>query len=498
MDINYILNPDYTLKKDSNRVILYSKRHVKNGGTIGWVSYLHPLQAMIFSLFTQERSFQDNVISLSQMMDMSVAKVYSFLEPFIENEENLKATWKGESIVFPKKMLINAKEAIKISEDNNKLSTVDLLTTKDVDIHTKRLQTFPLIFTFMLTNRCVTQCKYCYADTKTRVKKELSTERILQLLKEAYQIGVQNINLIGGEIFLHKDWDIILAELIKYGYEPDILSTKFPLTQKMVDRIEEIGFKNPIQVSLDSLDDQILENLICVKTGYASKIKETLRMLDNSSLNYQISTVLTKYNSSQESLLGIHDFVSQLKSLDNWDLRLAMDSIYQDANSLKISRNQAKEVYDLVTNHIKPNSTTTVDMDISLAEKEFFVAKEGSKSFEGAKCSALNNHMFILPDGQVTICEQLYWNPNFIIGNVANSSIQEIWNSDKVKNLLNLRQKDIQKQSGCKACNQFKKCFGESNRCWADIIKAYGNNKWDFPDPRCNKAPQMKNNLAYV
>jgi radical SAM protein with 4Fe4S-binding SPASM domain len=498
MKTSYILNPDYTLKHDSNRVILYSKRHIKNGGANGWVSYLHPLQAMIFSLFKEEKSLNENLSLISKMTRMSEAKIHSFLKPFMENNESLKATWNGEDIAFPKKMLIEAKNAIRSKKDND-LSIDKLLNHKRVDIQTKRLQTFPLIFTFMLNNRCVTKCKYCYADTKTKVKEELSTERIKDLLKEAYELGVQNVNLIGGEIFLHKDWDIILEELIKYGYEPDILSTKFPLTKKMIERIEEIGFKNPIQVSLDSLQDDVLENLICVKKGYADKIKKTLKMLDESSLNYQISTVLTKYNASEESLLSIHNFILDLKKLSNWDLRLAMDSLYQDANSLKLSREQALNVHSVVTEQIKPNCNTIVDMDVSLAEKEFFVAKEGSSSFEGAKCSALNNHMFILPDGQVTICEQLYWNPNFIIGNVTQDSIQDVWNSDRVKQLLSLKQNDIQKRSACKSCSKFTTCFSESNRCWADIIKAYGGSKWDFPDPRCNKAPKMmQNNLAYV
>ena len=30
-----------------------------------------------------------------------------------------------------------------------------------------------------------------------------------------------------------------------------------------------------------------------------------------------------------------------------------------------------------------------------------------------------------------------------------------------------------------------------------DIIKAYGKDCWDFPDPRCCFAPAMKNKLSY-
>lgn len=43
----------------------------------------------------------------------------------------------------------------------------------------------------------------------------------------------------------------------------------------------------------------------------------------------------------------------------------------------------------------------------------------------------------------------------------------------------------------------FEDCFSYQNRCWSDIIKAYGKDCWDFPDPRCCFAPAMKNKLSY-
>jgi len=104
---------------------------------------------------------------------------------------------------------------------------------------------------------------------------------------------------------------------------------------------------------------------------------------------------------------------------------------------------------------------------------------------------------FILPDGEVTICEQLYWNPNFIIGNVNENSISEIWNSPKSLALANMKIDNIQEKSRCRTCTLFQDCFDNRNRCWVDIIKAYGEENWDYPDPRCNKAPKMIFDLSF-
>ncbi|MFR9260292.1 MAG: hypothetical protein ACLVL2_04000 [Bacteroides cellulosilyticus] len=45
----------------------------------------------------------------------------------------------------------------------------------------------------------MTHCRYCYADTRTQVQNWLPTSRILELIREAAELPVQQINLIGGK-----------------------------------------------------------------------------------------------------------------------------------------------------------------------------------------------------------------------------------------------------------------------------------------------------------
>lgn len=95
----------------------------------------------------------------------------------------------------------------------------------------------------MLTNQCVTHCKYCYADTSTQIKSPLTTQRMMELIKEASDLQVQQVNLIGGEIFLHKDWKIILKELVKRGIAPEFISTKMPITQNYCKMYRKQGIR---------------------------------------------------------------------------------------------------------------------------------------------------------------------------------------------------------------------------------------------------------------
>lgn len=117
-------------------------------------------------------------------------------------------------------------------------------------------------------------------------------------------------------------------------------------------------------------------------------------------------------------------------------------------------------------------------------------------------CTGNVTGLIVLPDGKVTICEELYWNENFIIGDLTKNSIEEIWNSPKAKALFNLSRGELPNNSFCNECPDFEKCRHRLGVCWKEVIACYGKENWGYPDPRCPLAPEMdketKNMLIYV
>ena len=368
------------------------------------------------------------------------------------------------------------------------------------DVCTRRLFSGPLLLTLMLTNRCVTHCRYCYADTHTQVRNMIPTLRIMELIQEAAELPVQQINLIGGEIFLHKDWDIILAELVSHGIEPDFISTKMPFTAERLSKLKQTGYKNRIQVSIDALDATVLNQSLCVASPYITQMKLGLKLLDQSGLPYQIASVLTTYNCNRQIITDLYHFLATLENLQEWRLPPANNSSttdYREFARLKPSYGEVCDIFQFLQGSIVPHVSFHITINHDIIEKKYYSDKGGSRNFHGAACSALNNHLFILPDGKVTICEQLYWNSRFIIGDVRKTNLKDIWQSQEALHLCNLSRKDIGEHSKCRSCNCFEECFGYANRCWSNIIKAYGEDCWDYPDPRCIYAPKMTNRLDY-
>lgn len=496
MENTIILNPDYHLMNDKSRIVMFTKGTMMNESDV--CSFIiHPVQAMILSFFTFDRSLDENLDLLSIFLSQSKESVFKMISPFIENDKPFKTKWQGQDIIFPRNVLIN------VDSNNNpnrvQIRLEELKCEEKVDLSTKRIFSAPSKFTLMLTNKCKTNCVYCYADKKHKVTEYLSTERILELIREAGSLNVSGINLIGGEIFLHKDWHLILSELVKYDIAPITLSTKIPITESIAKKIKKSGYKDNVQISLDTSSVPVLQKLLNVKGDYLSDIIEGMRWLDKYEIPFHVATILTKSNTDEEQMKNLSELLSGFSYLNAWDIRVAINSLHIDEKEfarVKTDLHSLRNVYEYVKREIEPNVKYQIKYGNELMGRSFYKCEAG-KSF-GVICSALYSQMFVLPDGKVTICEQLYWDPRFIIGDLKSSSISEVWNSPKVMSLLNWRSENIQDKSPCRSCGFWEDCNGQFRRCWLDVQKAYGKENWDFPDPRCELAPKMKTYIGYI
>ena len=495
----YILNPDYIMQNDLSRILIFSRKPSNHSSVPNWESFLHPVHARIFSFFTFNRPLKSIISLLCAYLKRDETTVRKIIYPFIENPTSVYTCYRDEKVRIPKNVIINHNHIAGKPVFLN--LNPDMFDCKKVDITTRRINRGPQLLTFMLNNSCISDCVYCYADKKTQFTNFLPTLRIMELIDEAQTLPVQVVNLMGGEVFLHPDWSIILKNLVACKLSPDYISTKYPLTGKIIHAIQEAGFTNPVQISLDACSPDLLVKILSVKENYLFNVLKGVKLLDDSGLTYRINTVLTAYNSKNGVFKELFEFISGLNNIVDWRITPVANSLWiehEHFRKVKPYRNEMELLYEHIENEFIPHSRIPILLTRSAINREFHYCSTGSKDFKGIECSALNNQLFILPDGKATICEQLYGLPQFIIGDVSINSISEVWNSPAAIKLLNLERKDIQDSSPCKTCKLFEPCFNDRNRCWVDIIKAYGKDNWDYPDPRCRLAPSMIHDLCYA
>ena len=190
----YVLNPHYHLRHDIHRVALFSSTGTDTDCSRNWHTFIHPLQAVMLSFFTYDRPLQTTLPLLCDFFCRSKEEMIKWVSDFIDNPTPIYTSSQQGEIYFPKRILIEAEKAGKALRFDR--LQANSFVWKKLDLTTRRLYSGPLLLTFMLTNQCVTHCKYCYADTSTQIKSPLTTQRMMELIKEASDLQVQQVNLV--------------------------------------------------------------------------------------------------------------------------------------------------------------------------------------------------------------------------------------------------------------------------------------------------------------
>jgi len=75
-----------------------------------------------------------------------------------------------------------------------------------------------------LTNRCNLRCPHCASDSGAARADELDTAAWLDCLDQIRGLGGEEITLLGGEIFLRDDWEVIARHIVDGGLRLILIS----------------------------------------------------------------------------------------------------------------------------------------------------------------------------------------------------------------------------------------------------------------------------------
>ena len=482
-----VLNPAYYLKNDGNKIIFCTRENLK-GVKIpyeSFFSYLHPLNAQLLSFFNGENLLRDAINKASLHFKMTKDEIYNIVSELIENQEGKSIRYKWHWMYFPKNVLVNINKV-----DKHHASELNSFLTYDkVDLGAFRLSA-PISANLLLTMKCYTDCIYCYANRQVNYNL-MSLTQVKSIIHQAKDLNMMNLDVNGGEVLLHPYCIEIFSEMIKCGFYPAI-STKIPISRDTILRLKEIGVKS-IQLSLDTISPSILTELLQVNGHYFQKIDQTLHFLDQEGIDTTIHSVLCTQNSSINDLSELVKYLSSFSCIVDIRFSPAGYSLYKGNNSaFRPSLSELLEVSAYVENYNKTNVNNKIILD-DYYTKDYY--QDENLFYNRAICTANLRSFTILPDGRVTICEELYDHPQFIIGDLTKQTIMEVWNSSKALELFHLKKEKVDKESKCYNCSEFRKCREVRGVCWKEILMAYGKDKWDYPDPRCPKAPEMNNTI---
>ena len=165
----------------------------------------------------------------------------------------------------------------------------------------ERLAT-PLSLGIMFSNDCQTKCLYCYAEKRiVPVKEHMPLERWKELFREAYDLGIEQVTISGGDPLYHKNSISLLEELIKLNMI-FLVSTKCHITKEKAALLKKIGMAEPInhivrelQFSIDGPNSFVADKMAGVPGFYERGI-DSIKNLINENLSFRVKAVVTPFN----------------------------------------------------------------------------------------------------------------------------------------------------------------------------------------------------------
>lgn len=422
-----------------------------------------------------------SIAKMSQELQVTKESISAFLRNLMQDTpKKLKI---GEyNIIFPPHLIVCSEVPSKKANNYTSQYISSKLTFKR--------PISPININIMVTTKCTVNCRYCYA--KRQSHNELTTPEIANLIEQCHNIGIVNLNLTGGDIFARKDWKDILGIVRKYGYYP-FLSTKTPLHEEDVSYLSSIGI-HEIQFSLDVHDNRVLTQLIGANDNYLERVKCMFDYCEENKIKICVRTVLCRQNADVDKISELYHFISKYTNIKDWVLTPAFfsDNNTQTYQQLQVSKEKLVAVRTYI-NDLKAQFPIYQSKISPCGYKLKLYSTTDEYVAHNQKCYANTYSMSVLATGDCTVCEMLYDNKEYLLGNVREQSLHDIWNSPKALALFSLKQQDIPKDSPCHECSVFEVCRNKLAKrvCYVDIAKMNHQNSLGYPDPRCPMAKDV-------
>lgn len=460
----------WRLKNDKTRVILYETRD--EDVIMNSTSVIPPTDAILLSLLDGKRTLGELISLCANLFDQPVAAaetaVCQFLEKYAMSLEE-KSPGSYTPAYAPDKLVIPSWE---------------------VDIVSTRFNS-PLTIQFRVTDACMRKCRYCNVDVQDiNCMTQIPLERFDTLAEELKEMEVFSVILSGGDPFVHKDIDKIIACFTRREIYPYV-STKSFVNEEMAAKLVAAGLRS-IQVSVDAPLAEAAD-FLANSPGAFNHAIQAIKNLRNAGLRVVSNTVVSSYN-----ILMMPQLVRTLSDLGVTQVKFAQYSrshYRHDDEALFVSRSAGEWLEEQIKKLNTDKSLHVAPLRYSYQpdfngihhelKKQMFISR--------SMCTGARWGLVIAGNGKAIPCDEIPATEENSLGDVMTQSLMDIWNSGKHKQYVE-PDRELFIGQACYTCEEFEDCHRLKGRCFRDSLKAYGN--LFAPSPMCWRAPRSGKRLC--
>lgn len=329
-------------------------------------------------------------------------------------------------------------------------------------------QDAPRSLELSITGRCNLECLHCFYSRERHTRPDLDTSQWLSFFGELGRLGVREVTLTGGEVFMRPElWQIIdgvMANRMRYS----ILTNGTLLDEQTLSAFER-GKRtlrlNSIQVSIDGSRPEVHDRLR--GKGTLEKTLRGLRLAREAGLPVTSRVTVSRFNADDlENIarllleeVGIHSFstndVMPIGAGCRWEGTLRL-SPRQELETMRVLSGLEHRYHGRITAMAGPLAR----WKSYRAMEEARAAGEGARSDTGrlSACGGVFSKLAVHHDGAVSPCHLL---PDILLGRINRDSIRGIWTShpslEELRRRGRIRMIEVE---GCEDCGWAPYCNG--------------------------------------
>ncbi|WP_419738808.1 pyrroloquinoline quinone biosynthesis protein PqqE [Ruegeria sp.] len=130
----------------------------------------------------------------------------------------------------------------------------------------------PIALLAELTHRCPLSCPYCSNPVELERKEtELDTQTWADVFQQAFEMGVLQLHLSGGEPASRRDLEDLTAQAARIGLYTNLITSGIGLSAKRLARLEAAGLDH-IQLSLQGTNADLADRIGGYRGGFDRKM----------------------------------------------------------------------------------------------------------------------------------------------------------------------------------------------------------------------------------
>ncbi len=336
--------------------------------------------------------------------------------------------------------------------------------------------TKPYFGTYFITMRCNLRCLFCdvWKNKKYGSECEMSLEQVESLFSKLKSLDV--IRISGGEPFLRSDIADVV-EIIDREVNPSVIhiTSNGTITDRIVNTLKYLPFprKVHIKISIDAVgkEHDKIRGMNGVYEAAMRTIRELAILRREKKFHLGVNCTLAGKDGIDE-YIKLQNIMNELEVpvysviAGNSETALYSGNVMsQPEMSIKTYGDFSKDDIKRYLKIYMSGRKTKKNLPEFLIDN-YHINGLINRLFYGMavpnpKCVALSSHIRVLPNGDIPVC---LYNGN-IVGNLLNSSLDDIWNGESAKKWRNW----VKKCSGC-----WQSCEMAVNAVYTgDIIRSF-------------------------